>query len=1208
MSFSLAAAKVRGFLFARSTGAAAQGCVAVLEAELDNGLWRPVGALAADHAGYVSFSLDPLCAEGRTQVLNLRVHAANTAVEVPAHASLAAHAPAFVLLVDSSDDTSSPSLPAIQSPDDIDREISPGSFAAAPTLLVGEGDCGNLIPGGLAGFDYGVYRVLRLARPSGVRTIDTHGNTETGFQSGSRSPTSGQETEVLSKIKALIEAGSTVGPVDVAMPLQELMANTTHVQAGLVLRFIQRWQPIGQCLGDISYSLALAPGEARDLAMIDWSRSESVSRVDDIDSSEQLLHNQHRDRSIEEALNAGLHEHQEGWSFMAGTAGAASASIPIETVKLSISGDHAIGVGISSTTGDRNLSGFSQQDLADTVTQATTVLRGLRSTVIVQADQNESNTIQTRTIANHNRCHALTVQYYEVLRTYRVTTQLAGADLALLVPHAVVTFDATAALHWRVALERNLLDPALAECFDALAHLQRCADTAYDAEPSSSSSSSPPPPPPAPTYVATSYTVRLDTGVRETWGSIWVNLISSDGTRSCVFFKPNVANYTLDDPDPAERHLVLTKNSVRTWTVSKNDDQINGIGLDLRTVETIEVEWVETNGEDGWAFSGISVTATADGKSMPILINGVKYFSTRPYIRKFEPQGHQHGFWGPAPAKIESTTTSPATPQSPPPPSPTHVATRSLSADKCCAEMLLGHLNDNAAYYSRVVWIGMDTTERRIRLLSALGTELADAIDDRPLAVGGNQVAFQLNAIERDDPRLAQLTGAPKPIVRYATVPARGVFAEAELGRCNACERRDTTRMTEWSPIKSPQIAEISPGPRGTTPQVQPEPLPGPVVQVVQAPNAPDPAGLGAAFTLLGQPNIFRDMSGRTELEHLLDGLVSGAVSLTEAQILAQQVKGKQTAATTGAGDAPVGATRSAPNEPSASGQIDKLDAINYAADKGLINDKQKNDAAVGVIGGESPSGNITLASTGVPSIPIPPGNEQYPNIEIRLRTFIPSPAVAIPLSAFLPIYNGNDKDFSYKTTPHDHKTFINLLINLDPSRSSPLVAPAEYDFGPTQEFAESQGEPVAGKPSWWWKIKPGETTTKVKTVVRTPANLNADVTRISTTRIMVRLLIDAPLAATSQLVEATAAAINAEIMIELEQLPGTVPVYRVGGAHDGFPAYELYINREAAYTHDPVATEKSPLNLFPPMEMSIGLYGSVYGAQWKPVQLSLLA
>ena len=50
-------------------------------------------------------------------------------------------------------------------------------------------------------------------------------------------------------------------------------------------------------------------------------------------------------------------------------------------------------------------------------------VRSLTSTVVVQASQAEQSQVQTRRVANHNHCHALTIQYYEVLRHFRINTE-----------------------------------------------------------------------------------------------------------------------------------------------------------------------------------------------------------------------------------------------------------------------------------------------------------------------------------------------------------------------------------------------------------------------------------------------------------------------------------------------------------------------------------------------------------------------------------------------------------------------------------------------------------------------------------------------------------------------------------------------------------------------------------------------------------------
>jgi hypothetical protein len=140
-------------------------------------------------------------------------------------------------------------------------------------------------------------------------------------------------------------------------------------------------------------------------------------------------------------------------------------------------------------------------------------------------------------------------------------------------------------------------------------------------------------------------------------------------------------------------------------------------------------------------------------------------------------------------------------------------------------------------------------------------------------------------------------------------------------------------------------------------------------VQVMQPPPAPDPVGLAAALKLLGQPDIFRDMSGVTALSDLLSGLSSGAIDLARAQTLAN--KAGQALAGSGTAGAPADrALRAAPSEPDAGQQVDKLNAIKYARDQGLIDDQAASDAAEGVLGGDL----LASADAGVPTDDKAPG------------------------------------------------------------------------------------------------------------------------------------------------------------------------------------------------------------------------------------------
>src|SRR5690606_33662265 len=83
----------------------------------------------------------------------------------------------------------------------------------------------------------------------------------------------------------------------------------------------------------------------------------------------------------------------------------------------------SLGGSTASSDGSRDLTAENVQRLSDSFVQASSSQRELASTVVIQARQEESESIQTRTFTNYNHSHTLTVLYYEVLRHFRVTTE-----------------------------------------------------------------------------------------------------------------------------------------------------------------------------------------------------------------------------------------------------------------------------------------------------------------------------------------------------------------------------------------------------------------------------------------------------------------------------------------------------------------------------------------------------------------------------------------------------------------------------------------------------------------------------------------------------------------------------------------------------------------------------------------------------------------
>ena len=80
--------------------------------------------------------------------------------------------------------------------------------------------------------------------------------------------------------------------------------------------------------------------------------------------------------------------------------------------------------------------------------------------------------VTTEVVANHNRCHAVTVQYFEVLRHMQVSQDLVDVQECLFIPLLMSKFDAAKALRWRESLTRYLRKRELAGGFDALERIR----------------------------------------------------------------------------------------------------------------------------------------------------------------------------------------------------------------------------------------------------------------------------------------------------------------------------------------------------------------------------------------------------------------------------------------------------------------------------------------------------------------------------------------------------------------------------------------------------------------------------------------------------------------------------------------------------------------------------------------------------------------
>ena len=170
---------------------------------------------------------------------------------------------------------------------------------------------------------------------------------------------------------------------------------------GHVFQDLTEWFGIGHSLGQVQYSLPLAPAEKVKIAIVDWSRQDRAARTEETDFKESLVHGWTRDRSVSETVHATLNEWQRGGSVIAGASGAAA----LGPVGLTV----GLGGSYTTSSGTRELAADTMQRITDAFHQASSAMRELRSTVVVQSSQAEKSNVQTRMVVNYNHSHALTI-------------------------------------------------------------------------------------------------------------------------------------------------------------------------------------------------------------------------------------------------------------------------------------------------------------------------------------------------------------------------------------------------------------------------------------------------------------------------------------------------------------------------------------------------------------------------------------------------------------------------------------------------------------------------------------------------------------------------------------------------------------------------------------------------------------------------------
>ncbi|HEX5601414.1 MAG TPA: papain-like cysteine protease family protein, partial [Pyrinomonadaceae bacterium] len=682
-----------------------------------------------------------------------------------------------------------------------------------------------------------------------------------------------------------------------AQPKTYQAATIAH---GHLLEWRQVWRADGYSLGDLLYSLPLAPGQKRQIVVADWDRRESGLRTESRTVAESFSADLSRDRDVAEIVNSTVTESIRAGSSTRtwGGGGGLGLGIPFSGgfFGLGVAGG---GGGSDSNAWEnsaRSLSASAGQSIFDRTQQAATAVRSQRATVVSGRQQSESVSVTAEVVANYNHCHSMTVEYFEVLKHYRIDLELASVQECLFIPLQMTRFDDMKALRWRDPLSRYLRDRDLTGGFDAVERILTG-------------------------YVDSSFPLGryADEPVTELWGEFRVELdirrprdprenedindyLNSNWNTWNVLFGPGAAARAYDE---SIRDRALA-NKIFADELAPKIARAFG--------DTLQFElWVDFNGSPVYIPVGADFTMVSDyrpGREHLIAfrcilpatqqfsrarIKGVRISTTlgeitpgsRSILRyihvSYRNRYSSYALLSPRRLRDEIKAGDAV-----------FVATFAMSKaeelnprkeDLRLRDRLLKHLNEHVEHYHQVIWWLMDPG-RRFMLLDGFiapdsdGRSVASVTENQLISIVGNSLVMPVApgyvldpiAKNQDDPeKPIDLKKAYLPAIPFAprriSVPTRGVHAEAILGECNSCEILDNKRFWDWAsePIEEEPtpIQETSTETRRQAPlDTELTPFSAPIVGIQNVPDAPAPTSFADFTKLLGQKDLFKDVTG----------------------------------------------------------------------------------------------------------------------------------------------------------------------------------------------------------------------------------------------------------------------------------------------------------------------------------------------------------
>jgi hypothetical protein len=734
----------------------------------------------------------------------------------------------------------------------------------------------------------------------------------------------------------------------------ESVAMAGTLGLGYILRMSQSWTWKGLTLGNLVYSLPMAPGEQQRVAIFERRETSQVFETESLNVSERQRFDQLSEASTESVFSSAFSESARGGSHFQteSDSWAAGGSIII----FSAGGGGSSSSGNSSTwlEGHRDYAARAVEDVHTSLHREASASRRLARTGMRLASATESADVTTKVITNHNHTRALTLQYWEVQRLYEISTNVDGVELVCLVPLEVVRFlpagqprvlTGTAGVDSRgeillryssILKHADVLERRLPRRFQhGLTMLRQfAADPRATFQPAAA--------------VAQDVIHFEITGTFLPFEQIFVSAVTRRGTRlGPVRLTGKVDPIAEDLSNSAESFstqdalmgelrarrnndgsgFTLTGDMTVPLSLARND--IVGFEITRRFI-AFDYELVHPMIHAIAAMTNIGIDMPETGPPDHLFTGSVHLTPQQlerelggPFVWDFKAKIHTSD--GDSEESYVQdyldTSTSHQLPPAALPIPALQLAPVLRYAQLLEIEQMVQHVVNNTVAYSKAVWQSLSAEERAIMLegftigVPPDGIEdesqnipLLNCVENRVLGFFGNSMImpFMIPRSVADEMEFTSgqiqdtLTEFHKtgfsPPKSLVALPTRGVLGEAVLGSCPSAEKIDLTRFWNWADAPADTAPEISPV---TVPTTQPSLLAG-----VQGPSA-----LTGITPLINNINASPTVPGSegTVLQSLIKAASEQAgfsPDLTGASILGTLLKNTQDIAGQGRADA----------------------------------------------------------------------------------------------------------------------------------------------------------------------------------------------------------------------------------------------------------------------------------------------------------------